>query len=82
MSGHFDRMALPLKTVFFAHIVRKNHGNANQRRGTSRQRRDAVATVNGGTPSLRFRVVFHVVQVADGVGVGVGDEAKPVETMP
>ena len=37
---------------------------------------------NGGTPSLRFHVVFHVVHVADGVGVSVGDEAKPVEAMP
>lgn len=31
---------------------------------------------------LRFRVVFYVVHVADGIGVGIGDEAKPVVAMP
>ena len=34
------------------------------------------------TLPLRFRVVFHVVHVADGVSIGVGDEAKPVVAMP
>lgn len=42
---------------------------------------DIDASGNGGTPSL-LRMVFHVVKVADGVGVGVGDEAKPVVAVP
>ena len=42
---------------------------------------DCDASGNGGTLSL-LSVVFYIIHVADGVGVGVGDEAKPVETMP